>query len=75
MPFPLIPNPPRIASGVRVGTPAVTSRGMKETEMQEIASYFIDALKTGDKDTQLKSIAEKVKKLCTRFPGLSDKNK
>ena len=66
--IPFDPNPPRIASGVRVGTPAVTSRGMKETEMQEIASYFIDALKTGDNDTKLKSIAEKVKKLCTRFP-------
>ena len=66
--IPFDPQPPRIASGVRIGTPAVTSRGMKEKEMREIASLFIEALKIGNNDSKLKTVAEKVKKLCIGFP-------
>ncbi|MCG8452582.1 MAG: serine hydroxymethyltransferase [Spirochaetales bacterium] len=66
--IPFDPNPPRISSGVRVGTPAVTSRGMGVDQMPEIASYMIEALKSGGDEARLNSIAGKVKALCDRFP-------
>jgi len=66
--IPFDPRPPRISSGIRVGTPAITSRGLKTSEMSEVAGYMIDALKSGGNDGKLKSIAEKVKTLCDRFP-------
>ena len=66
--IPFDPKPPRISSGIRVGTPAITSRGLKTSEMSEVAGYMIDALKSGGNDGKLKSIAEKVKTLCDRFP-------
>ena len=66
--IPFDPLPPRISSGVRVGTPALTSRGLGEKEMGEVATYMIDALRTGGDETALSAIAEKVKSLCKRFP-------
>jgi glycine hydroxymethyltransferase len=66
--IPFDPKPPRITSGIRVGTPAITSRGLKTREMSEVAGYMIDALKSGGDEGKLKSIAEKVKNLCDRFP-------
>jgi len=50
-------------SGVRFGTPAVTTRGMKEKEMKEIAKLIQDAIK-GDKE-----VVDKVRKLCKKFPA------
>jgi len=66
--IPFDPKPPRISSGIRVGTPAITSRGLKSPEMSDVAGYMIDALKSGGDEAKLKSIAEKVKTLCDRFP-------
>ncbi len=66
--IPFDPKPPRISSGIRVGTPAITSRGLKTNEMSEVAGYMIDALKSSGDEGKLKSIAEKVKTLCDRFP-------
>jgi len=66
--IPFDPKPPRISSGIRVGTPAITSRGLKVAEMSEVAGYMIDALKSGGDDAVLKGIAVKVKALCDRFP-------
>lgn len=66
--IPYDPQPPLITSGIRIGTPAVTTRGMKEKEMEEIAQYIDDALTHNDQDAYLKSIKEKVKKLTERFP-------
>ena len=56
---------PFITSGLRIGTPAVTSRGMKEEEMKEIASIITIAL---DENVNRDSIKEKVFSLCDRFP-------
>lgn len=70
--IPYDPQPPLITSGIRIGTPAVTTRGMKEKEMEEIAEYIDDALAHKDDDSYLKSIKEKVKKLTERFPIYSD---
>jgi glycine hydroxymethyltransferase len=66
--IPFDPKPPRITSGIRVGTPALTSRGMGAEEMKEVAAYIIEVLKSGGEESKLKSIAEKVKKLCNNFP-------
>ena len=59
---------PFITSGIRLGTPAVTTRGMKEKEMQLIADFISEAVKHKDSDTALKKIKEKVKSLCKKFP-------
>ena len=66
--IPFDPQPPRITSGIRVGTPAITSRGLGESDMSEVATYMIEALKTGGDESQLKAIAVEVKKLCDRYP-------
>ncbi|MBI5622790.1 MAG: serine hydroxymethyltransferase [Elusimicrobia bacterium] len=66
--IPFDPQKPFIASGIRIGTPAVTSRGMGVKEMRKIAEW-IDAAITGKDDEKLlKAIKAKVKGLCRKFP-------
>jgi glycine hydroxymethyltransferase len=55
-------------SGIRLGTPAVTTRGMKENEMGLIASFIYDAIQSRDDKGKLKEIRSKVKELCDAFP-------
>ncbi|MFA7467866.1 MAG: serine hydroxymethyltransferase, partial [Desulfotomaculaceae bacterium] len=63
---------PRITSGIRIGTPAVTTRGMKTDAMEEIAEIIHYALSfSGDAD-RLKKAREMVAGLCRRFPLYSD---
>jgi glycine hydroxymethyltransferase len=59
---------PQVTSGIRVGTPAVTTRGMKENEMRLIASYMADVIKDINNEQKIKAVAEKVKTLCDQFP-------
>ncbi|MBX3007991.1 MAG: serine hydroxymethyltransferase [Melioribacteraceae bacterium] len=59
---------PFVTSGIRVGTPAVTTRGMKENEMQKIASFIDRAIKNVDNESELKSIKIEVADLCSQFP-------
>lgn len=59
---------PQVTSGIRIGTPAVTTRGMKEGEMRLIASYIADVIKNINKEQNIQAIAEKVKNLCAQFP-------
>ena len=59
---------PQITSGIRIGTPAVTTRGMKEKEMRLIATYIADVIKNINDDHKIKAVAEKVKNLCAQFP-------
>jgi len=59
---------PSITSGIRIGTPAVTTRGMREGEMALIAKYISQALSHGDDNTLLKRIQEEVRDLCQKFP-------
>jgi len=66
--IPFDKNKPLIASGIRIGTPAVTTRGMKEKEMEEIAEYIVDALKHTEDDAYLTKIKERVISLTDRFP-------
>jgi glycine hydroxymethyltransferase len=59
---------PQITSGIRIGTPAVTTRGMKEDEMRLIASLIADVIRDINNEQKNKAVAEKVKNLCERFP-------
>jgi glycine hydroxymethyltransferase len=66
-----VPNDPRspfVTSGVRIGTPAVTSRGMKEAEMDLVADLIRRALDRIGDATALAAIGEEVRALCARFP-------
>ena len=66
--IPYDPNPPADPSGIRVGTPAVTSRGMKEKEMRMIADWIEQSLKFKVKNSKLKKIKKEVFLLCQKFP-------
>ncbi|MBX2985023.1 MAG: serine hydroxymethyltransferase [Bacteroidia bacterium] len=59
---------PFVTSGIRVGTPAITTRGMKEDAMPEIVTYIDEAIMNHDNETKLKSIHEQVKKLMAKYP-------
>ncbi|MEN3043132.1 MAG: serine hydroxymethyltransferase, partial [Fervidobacterium sp.] len=65
---------PFVASGIRLGTPALTTRGMKEEQMEEIAELIVTVLKNvkdedGNVDQEIsKVVTEKVFKLCEKFP-------
>jgi len=61
-------NRPAIASGIRVGTPAVTTRGMKEAEMKHIGGLIARALRSMKDEAALKEIAAEVLELTSRFP-------
>jgi len=59
---------PFVTSGIRLGTPAVTTRGMKEKEMRQIADFISEAIKHRNTVSTLKEIKTKVKSLCKKFP-------
>jgi glycine hydroxymethyltransferase len=59
---------PFVTSGVRIGTPAVTSRGMKEPEMEKIAELIARALDRVTDDAGLRAIGSEVSDLCKKFP-------
>jgi glycine hydroxymethyltransferase len=61
-------NPPLVASGIRVGTAAVTTRGMGESEMDEIAALIGDVLDAPADSARLAAVRERVRDLCRRFP-------
>jgi len=63
---------PTITSGIRIGTPAVTTQGMGTEEMHKIGEYISGVLKNADKSKILKDIGEKVKKLTHEFPIYSN---
>ena len=66
--IPYDPEKPLVTSGVRLGTPAVTTRGMKETEMEEVAALIAEVLKKPDDATLQGSVKEKVRALTAQFP-------
>jgi glycine hydroxymethyltransferase len=66
--IPFDQNPPMTASGIRVGTPAVTTRGMGEAEMAEIAGLMAEVLHHPDDPGRQAAVAAQVAELCGRFP-------
>ena len=66
--IPFDKNPPMVASGIRVGTPAVTSRGMREPEMDAIAAFITRALASPEDGAALAAVRSEVEALCRRFP-------
>ncbi len=73
---PFDPNPPFKPSGVRIGTPAVTSRGMKESEMEKLGDWMARAIKNVENDSELQKIAKEVQECCKSFPcpGITTSN-
>jgi len=59
---------PFITSGIRVGTAAVTTRGMKEKEMAIIADFINQAIQNNENENELESIKESVKEMCSKYP-------
>ena len=59
---------PMITSGIRIGTPALTSRGMKEDQMQLIAGWIAEVLGDPDNETSAADVRKKVERLCRDFP-------
>jgi glycine hydroxymethyltransferase len=66
------PQPPVRTSGIRIGTPAVTTRGMGEAEMDRIAAWIVDVLQHPDDAERQARIAAEVAELCRGFPVPAD---
>jgi len=66
-----VPNDPRspfVTSGLRIGTPAVTTRGFKEGECQTLTDWMCDVLDDIENDNMVASVQQKVRELCARYP-------
>ncbi|MEM8620846.1 MAG: serine hydroxymethyltransferase [Actinomycetota bacterium] len=66
------PRSPFVTSGVRIGTPSVTTQGMREPEMATIASLIARALRSRDDAAELEVVRKEVGALCDRFPAYPD---
>jgi len=66
--IPFDQNPPMVASGIRVGTPAITTRGMRELEMEQIGDFIARVLASPGDDRVLGMVRDEVERLCRQFP-------
>jgi glycine hydroxymethyltransferase len=62
------PRPPMITSGLRIGTPAATTRGFREAEIRQVADWIADVLDASGADEQVQRTRAAVTELCRRFP-------
>lgn len=65
------PQSPFVTSGIRVGTPAPTTRGFKEAEVTDVANWMCDVMENLEDETVIAEVREKVSALCKRFPVYS----
>jgi len=72
--IPFDPNPPMVASGVRIGTPAVTTRGMGEREMETIGEFIARVLGSPEDDAVAGMVRNEVEKMCRKFPLYQDQH-
>jgi len=70
--IPFDKRPPLDPSGLRIGTPAITTRGMKESEMRQIARWIDEVLSDPDNEAVLTRVREQVRQLCRQFPAPSN---
>jgi glycine hydroxymethyltransferase len=66
--IPYDPERPAVTSGIRVGTPAVTTRGMKEEDMAVIAQFIHQALAAGGDPDIIERVRDQVADFCSQFP-------
>src|SRR5579862_1634102 len=66
------PRPPAITSGLRLGSPAATTRGFREAEMRQIAAWIADILESGGAPGEIERVRPEVTELCRRFPVYGD---
>jgi len=66
--IPFDQNPPMVASGIRIGTPAVTTRGMREPEMDQIGEMIARVLASPDDDRTVTTVKTEVERLTKQFP-------
>ena len=66
--IPFDPAPPNVTSGIRVGTPATTTRGFGPAEMREVGRLLVEALRTRDEPAEHARIRSEVRDICARFP-------
>ena len=71
--IPFDQNPPMVASGIRIGTPAVTTRGMGEAEKDLIGDLIARVLRTPEDANVLNLVKGEVERLCRRFPLYPDR--
>ncbi len=62
------PRPPSISSGLRIGTPAVTTRGFKEAEVRQLSHWIADVLDHMGDESAVERVRAEVVKICRRFP-------
>src|ERR1700734_699774 len=62
------PRPPMVTSGLRIGTPAVTTRGFKEAEVQQLSHWIADVLDHMGDESVIERVRAEVEKICRRFP-------
>src|SRR5678809_592036 len=66
--IPFDQNPPLTPSGIRIGTPALTTRGMKEAEMEAIGDWIADVLDNINDENVQKRVKKAVEEMCNKFP-------
>jgi len=71
--IPFDQNPPMVASGIRVGTPAVTTRGMRDADMDQIGDLIARVLAAPDDERTLGMVKSEVERLCRKFPLYADR--
>ena len=62
------PQSPFVTSGLRIGTPAATTRGFKEAEVAEVANWICDVIENMHDDSVIKAVQAKAVNLCSKFP-------